>query len=340
MSYRALGAAAILVATMFVGAASAREDAAISGIPRVHHDFEAMLMNGDFDQLDAISDDYRKTPARNMWGYGKLTPFYYQLAKFEHGGCACAPNDSSRTFDAKRGQLEAWLAARPQSLSARVALAALWEKYAWISRGGGSGGQTSQAQFDSFAKGLWTAAAILGDTDPNRDPEIYALEMETALVDDDPRGRQDEVYARAAKAFPTDVEIQSIRYQFLQERWFGRSGEAAKYLASLLISPGGDDGAIAYAAVAFNAIGLSDSWRAVEVSGVKYDELVRAYVVKKKALGLTDDDWNALLYYSVAARDKQGARAAIAKLDGRWSARVWNVKSNFDSVVSWSQSWF
>jgi hypothetical protein len=150
----------------------------------------------------------------------------------------------------------------------------------------------------------------------------------------------DEVYARAAKAFPTDVEIQCIRYQFLQERWLGRSGEAAAYLASLLVSPGGDDGAIAYTAVAFSAIGLSDTYHAFAVSGVKYSDLVKAYAVKQKALGLTDDDWNALLYYSVAAWDKQSARFALAKLGGRWNPRVWYEKSNFDSVVSWSQSWF
>ena len=75
--------------------------------------------------------------------------------------------------------------------------------------------------------------------------------MEIARRELHPRPVLDQLYASAIKAYPTYFHYYSQRVNLLQERWYGQPGELQTYSASLMQSPGGDAGLVAYSYVAY-----------------------------------------------------------------------------------------
>jgi hypothetical protein len=297
-------------------------------------------MQGDFDKLDDLASDYRSTRIRMTGGFWALGTFYNIVSAFEGAGCGCFTDISNVAFDAKRKQLELWLASKPASSTARIALAGMWENYAWMHRGGEFANKVGDAQWEGYYEGLARADNLLREVDPVADPVVFLIEMHTASRLDDPRTRLDDLYARAVKAFPTFIPFYTRRYRDLQERWYGRPGESTEYIASLLQSPGAEEGAIIYVAVAETALQFERTpAKLLDFSGVSYGRLIQAYGARQRAVGLTNYDWNALMFYGGAALDRNGVAFVAKKTGDRWEKNLWGTKEYFDSWVDWSARW-
>jgi hypothetical protein len=195
------------------------------------------------------------------------------------------------TFDHKRKSLEAWVERRPHSLTARIALAHLWDSRAWQLRGVSYAKDTSEAAWRGFHEALARAEQTLAPVEETADPMVYFLEMDIAVPSDDPRGRLQSLYARASATFPTFPAYQTQYYNYMLERWFGKRGEAAAFAASLLAKPGGDQGKIDYVmvaeTVALSAAGVDD---VMKWSGIDYNALIAAYAARQCTVGLTNRD--------------------------------------------------
>jgi hypothetical protein len=123
----------------------------------------------------------------------------------------------------------------------------------------------------------------------------------------------------------------------LQERWYGRPGESTAYIASLLQSPGGDEGAIIYVAVAGTALDFERApAKLLDHSGVSYGRLIEAYGARQRVVGLTNYDWNALMFYSGAALDRNGVTFVAKRIGDRWERNLWGTKEYYDSWVDWA----
>lgn len=273
-------------------------------------------------------------------GWWALAELYEQLTPFAGSGCGCEPDISKVAFEDKRKALEAWLERKPHSLTARIALANLWKSRAWQLRGFGSAKDTPEAAWRGFREAMARAEETLAPVDETADPMVYFLEMEMAVVSDDPRERLQSIYAQATKAFPTFPAYAPQYYNYMLERWFGEHGEAAAFAASLLANPGGDEGKIDYVSVAAKAVTASTGVDDVmKWSGIEYNALIHAYAARQRTVGLTNRDWNVLLFYSVAVRDKKGANFALEHIAGNWDRGTFRTQALIDWVTGWSQSW-
>jgi hypothetical protein len=184
------------------------------------------------------------------------------------------------------------------------------------------------------------AEETLAPVEETADPMVYFLEMEMVVVSDDPRGRLQSLYAHATTAFPTFPAYAPQYYYYMLERWFGEPGEAAAFAASLLAKPGGDQGKIDYVSVAARAAtasaGVDD---VMKWSGIDYKALIEAYAARQRTVGLTNRDWNVLLFYSTAVRDKKGANFELEHIAGDWDRSVFRDQALIDWVTGWSKSW-
>lgn len=61
--------------------------------------------------------------------------------------------------------------------------------------------------------------------------------------------------------------------------------------------------------------------------------------MQQRAVGLTNADWNVLLFYSVAVRDKKGANFELEHIAGNWNREVFRTQALIDWVTGWSKSW-
>ena len=145
-------------------------------------------MDGRTDELDAIADDYRASRVRVQGGYWALSQFYDWLTAFAGAGCGCTPDISKVSFDDKRKALEAWLERRPHSLTARIALADLWNSRAWQLRGAGPAKDTTEAAWRGMRAAMARAEEALAPIDETADPMVYFLEMNMVVPSDDPQG--------------------------------------------------------------------------------------------------------------------------------------------------------
>ena len=332
---RAMIGVGVAIFWLSIGAVSADEPS--QKLATVPSDLEQILSRGEFDKLEALASEYRSTRIPALGGYWALYLFYKNLAGFKGDGCGCGNDSSDVAFEDKHKHLELWLSTKPQSLTARIALASMWTGYAWMRRGHGYSGQTSDGQWGDYFEGLARADNMLSGINPTADPTVLLIEMRTAERADDPRARLDELYSEAIKAFPNFIPYYTRRYSTLQERWHGRPGEAREYIQSLLHSPGGEDGKILYAAVAESALNFERvKFKLFETSGVSYDQLIDAYGSRQRAVGLTDHDWNALMYFATAALDRNGVTFIAKKIGDKWEPELWGSKDNFDTWVNWA----
>ncbi len=331
---------ALLALGVWLASAPTQAEEPSERIVEVRSDVELMLMEGRTNELDAIADDYRASRVRISGGWWALAQFYEQLTPFAGSSCGCAPDTSRVTFDHKRNALETWLKRRPHSLAARIALVNLWKSRAWQLRGFGSAKDTPETAWRGFRVAMARAEDTLAPVHETADPMVYFLEMEMAVVSDDARERLQSIYVQATKTFPTFPAYAPLYYNYMLERWFGGHGEAAAFAGSLLAEPGGDQGKIEYVSVAAKAAtisaGVDDVMR---WSGIDYKALIDAYAARQRVVGLTNRDWNVLLFYSVAVRDKKGAIFALDHIKGDWDRGVFRDQALIDWVTGWSQSW-
>jgi outer membrane protein assembly factor BamD (BamD/ComL family) len=89
---------------------------------------ESNLVDEKFDELDRMAAEYRGEESRFPGGEWKLREFY---------GALDAPQLTDKDSADHIAHLERWMQVRPESITARVALATNLHRWAWVARGNG-----------------------------------------------------------------------------------------------------------------------------------------------------------------------------------------------------------
>lgn len=299
---------------------------------------EPMLMAMQFVELDAMADDFRKSDTRFPGGDQKLRHFYYGLASIEGQACGCGGYESSISFEQKNLLVKQWLAKRPQSIAAHIVMARMLTNYAWQARGHGYSSTITVDKIESYKKRLQQAGTYLKGLNPKVDPLIYGIYTTIARASANPRPTLDSIYTDATKQFPRWFISYSNRADILQPKWFGEPGELATYTQSLLSSPGGEDGKIAYSYVADRLVGQYRWEELFTVTGLKWPLVKDAYAIREQKYGMNNNNWNILLSLAVAGGDIPTAKMALQHVGSDWDLDVWKDKKYFDQTVKWLNS--
>ena len=119
-------------------------------------------------------------------------------------------------------------------------------------------------------------------------------------------------------------------------RWYGGPGEAAAFTQSLLTSPGGETGLIAYFDVATQALDLEHRYQELlGFSGVAYPTLVKAFAARASAFGVSKTDMNVMMYYALAARDFKSASLLSEKIGDDWEPTLWGDREHLNATLAW-----
>lgn len=306
---------------------------------KLYQDTETLLVNNQFDTLENQAVEYRKTNPRFPGGAEKLYVMYDALgATKEESSCGCGGYESPYTFDVKAVAIQKWITAQPQSLTARLAMAKLLISYAWAARGGGYSDTITEEMAKHYAERLQAAAAYVKGLDPKLDPQIFSIYIKLARGSQNARALMDAIYIEGTKTFPQYYHLYASRADILQEKWFGGPGELQEYTQSLLTSPGGEIGQIAYSIA---AVRLFYQYKGSEVysrTGLLWPKVRETFAVREKVYGLDNADWNVLLAFSVDANDQASAHEILPHVGTNWDKGVWHDKATFDSAVAWA-SW-
>jgi hypothetical protein len=293
---------------------------------------EAQLRQQHFDELERMAERFRQSDARFIGGNAKLFHFYRALGDF--AGKA-REFESAIPFEEKRHLLDAWIAAAPTSIAARLANAELWRNYAWRARGTAYAKDVTGEQWAGFGEGFRKLELYMQGVDPNNDPAAFFMLIDLARARGGPRGTLDALYKAAVHRYPTYFHFYGPRARNLEVKWFGEEGELASYVQSLLFSPAGEEEHVAYTYVA-SAI-LVDFKRddMFRNTGLSWPALKAAYAVRERRYGLRKSEWNVMCYLAVAARDRETARNALEQIGEDWDQEIWRERKHFDQVAAW-----
>ena len=297
-----------------------------------------MLMQGQYDTLEAQAKTYRNVDARFAGGYPKLFYFYAALGAFHGRPCGCVPVFTSIiTFAEKDGAIQAWMKAKPASMTAAIAMARLWTDYGWDARGHDFADKVPPEDMAVFQDRVAKAVTYLQALDPKADAEICdRLLQATSALDRDNGGIVlGETYRAAIATFPTYYPYYKTMTNYLQRRWFGAPLELGQYLQSLA-TENGDAGLIGYsfAAELLSAYNRSDD--VFKKFGVDWPTLKHALMLREQRYGSSNQLRNVELRLATGAADRAYAGDLARQIGDKWDPTIWSGWNGFAAAAAWA----
>lgn len=204
----------------------------------------SLLEKGDYDEIDATADVYRKEKAIYPTGRWKLPTLYSALNSVSKE----APEIEWNTH---LDLLEAWVAQRPNSITAHVALANFLIHYAFHGRGYDLAVQVTDEGWQLFRERLAKAAEILEKAEklPTQCPHWWAVSISLAKAQSTSFPTLVQLLNRAVAHEPLYLAYYFRTADYLIPRWHGKEGawEAFAHLAANWV--GGPTGDFVYAQI-------------------------------------------------------------------------------------------
>ncbi len=291
-----------------------------------------LLLADNFDELDRLAGRERSTKSRFPGGGWRLYVFYKAVS----GRDFDATSEPEVVADIKH--LKRWVTAKPESVTARVALANAYSNYAWAARGMGYANTVDEKSWGPFNERLQLARTTLEEAANLKEKcPHWAFLMVRVL-----RG-QGANLAEISAVVEKASSVEPLYYYYYNEyaftlrpRWYGAEGDSEKYAQAVADNVGGDEGAIDYFRLAYNlnCVGCSESKDAfVRMSWPKIQE---GYGDLEHRYGLSKFWLNAFARLAVLAEDHLAANQAFLRIGSNWDQSVWIQKSYFDSSKSWA----
>lgn len=284
--------------------------------------------NSRFAQLETEAKKARDSKARMKNGAWQLHHFYTCLE--------CRDDEPESMWQLHDRIHQAWIAAFPKSITARIAYADFQAEYAWHARGSGYAGSVSQQGWKLFGerlaqgrKTLEDAARELGITCPM----WYQVRLRIGLGQNASRTEYDAIYAAAKKFEPQFTTYDSAHAKYLLPRWNGQPGEWEAAALKDAAWPGGP-GLEGYAFVVSQMRGsYSNLFKETKVSWPKvregFEKMSANYPESLEVLSV---------YTSLAcsAGDQATARCLFAKLNNRMYPSAWGDEAHFARCRNWA----
>lgn len=332
---------AILLSCLSVDIAAAR--LADPAMRQLIEEVDALFTAERFDALDHLTERMRVSNAVFPGGVTQLSFVYRALAGWAPYDIYWWGVDFSTVtvpeleVETRRGRLERWMAGRPESQTARLSLVNLWHNHAWQARGEDWVKNVPADRRALFRERVEQASKLMSGVTFD-EPEAYGALMRLARDQSWPRERMRALYDATIAKFP-DYHNAHTRYaQLLEPRWFGRPGEREAFVESLLTTPGGTAGKIAYSMIAIDAL-----WKRpqtgdlLKASGLRWPEVREGFLLREARQGLSSVDLNILLALATYPADRQTARYAVDRIGEAWEPTLWKGRALFDRNVAWSR---
>jgi len=309
-------------------AATDEDETALSGSQWTKA-IQADLVAEKFDNLDRMAAQYRREKTRFNGGAWKLTNFYGALDKPE-----LTDKDTRDHIE----HLRHWIAERPESITARVALATSLHRWAWVARGNGMANTVTAEGWRLFDERIQESLKVLKAAASLHEqcPQWYSEMMVVGLAQSWDAKQMEEIFQQGIQFEPGYYHLYKQYANYLLPKWDGKPGDATAFAKSSADNVGGEAGDQVYFHIATAVIGKNGS--EFGVKQMDWPRIQRGYQSLTAQYGTTKWLKNEIAFMAWKYRDAAFARQQFEVIGDRWERSVWHDKERFDRARDWAQS--
>lgn len=242
------------------------KDPTIDEIETASHNCRQAYNNSRFDELEKLFTQARDSKTLFRDGEWKLERLYRSLT--------CRDEEPENMWELHDKIHESWIAAKPESLTARIAHADFFVAYAWHARGNGYANKVPPKAWKTFEIRLAKAAKILEKAKElnQKDPYYWHVLMTVGKGQGWDKATFDSVVEKSVAEEPKYYPIDEMRATTLLPRWYGEPGDWEAYALKAAERPDGL-GAETYARIVLALWGYHDNiFRETKISWPKTKE--------------------------------------------------------------------
>jgi hypothetical protein len=292
------------------------------------HLVESDLVQEKFDELDRMAAEYRSEKSRFPGGEWKLRELY---------GALDAPQLTDKDSVDHIAHLEHWMQARPQSITARVALATSLHRWAWVARGNGMANTVTAEGWRLFGERIQRSQQVL-ESAAKLDahcPQWYSEMMTVGLAQSWDAGRMKDIFGRGIQFEPGYYYLYLEYANYLLPKWDGKPGDASAFAKTSADNVGGDAGDELYFQIATVLIKRGDG--NFPVKEMDWERIQRGYQALSAHYGATRRTKNQIAYMAYKFKDAAFARQQFELIGDHWTPGVWRDRQFFDRARDWAQ---
>lgn len=293
------------------------------------------LKAGKYEELSSKIDDARQTRERLRGGYWKLYALYKGISTPN-----VEMNATPSEWEDHLARLQEWKLKKPDSISARIALAQGLISYGFEARGSDTIDKISEESMRLFqqqvALGLEELLAAKQLTP--KCPHWYQAMLRVGLAQGWNKAKYDEIFEEGFQLEPTYYHLPREKMTYLLPQWMGEDGDLSYFVNNLSERIGGDEGMIMYFELASTLWPIYDGniWRK---TGLEFSKAREGYVAMKRIYGVDRYRKNLLmamtssnLMTGVPFGDKEidGFEEALLEVGDDWDPEVWDTKERFE----------
>jgi len=294
-------------------------------------EIEQHLNKEEFDELEKIADKLTKSKDRFPGGDWKLDRFYEVIR----------PADDSNIkvdWDERFAKLKKWIASKPDSIFASVALASAQIGKAWELRGSGFGDTVSKKQMTDFQNQLSQAEATLTKTADKRNecPHWYRAMQGVGLGLGYDQDKMNKYFEEAAAVEPLYWSTYEGHALYLLPRWYGKQGDWERFAETVSNKIGGDEGDILYSEISWRMSRYYPADQFFKQNNVNYRRIKKSLNLRGLKYGVSLHYLNAYCILAGGIGDKITTKALMSRIGDQWDADLWKDKKYFDGYKKWA----
>lgn len=275
--------------------------------------------------MEALAETLRRDESRVSGGNTRLFELYNVLTSI-HCGC----RDGApvfHPFEDRRARLEEWLKQYPHSITANLAMTALWTYRSWQIAHGYDADDSPVPEGDrqqAFLDAQQTAASYVDKLKVTDDPYVAFFTLLLRRDSDATRDEATRLFEASTAAWPKHYQIYFLYFQILDSN-FGDQQGRFQLLHDLAAAKDDLDRQVGLAFIA----GARYRGGRFDGVGVDWEDVKHAYEVRRVLYGWRNRDLNVLCYLAIQAEDWAAAQDYMRQINGHWDDIVWKSQNDF-----------
>jgi hypothetical protein len=286
--------------------------------------------NENYAELEHYARMLRTEKTRFTYGELKLG-FFYRTISYP------AINEPGKATEGEwqkhLDSLKKWSNQNPQSITARVGMAAARMKYAAVKY---SQGYTKPEEIQLYKNRTLEVAQILdaSKTIPERCPHWYCIMLDVAYVNAWGVERYNQIFNEAINTEPFYEDLYVRKTQYLKKYVNDNKNEIAKFADEVALKLGGKEGSRMYykiTAAQADLYGI-DVFNHTELS---WEKVIEGYNASNELFGESATRLNYFCYLATAAHDVKTVRKLMKRIGNNVNTRIWSTKY-YGKVKDWA----